>query len=251
MNRIQLAGTERVVAIQGDPNLEVLRKKHNDLDEGKIESIGKDNHEIYVDSGQLKALLQPFNVFKTISQGDFDKWDTDFLIEFIIRMHHSFAKKNAVIVYRLAQKVFYRHCENHPELLKLTEVIFLFLHDLLNQIRKEEFYFAYIRQIAGEKRHLQTSGNSGLIVLKHTTKLLQATHEKVFKNLKVIREITDNYRAPFDACHSYKSLFKKLKEFEKDMNLHFYLEKDILFVKAVALAGKNTEQDKYAEVMGF
>lgn len=251
MNGIQLYGSGSTVASHEAPNPGILRKKPYDFYKRKIGSIGNDNLEDYVDSEQLKTLLQPFKVFKTISQGDVDKWDTDFLIEFVIRIHHDFAEKNAVIVYRLAQKIFYRHCENRPELLKLTEVIFLFLHDLLNQIRKEGFYFAYIRQIAKERRHLQTSGNSDLKVLKYTAKLLQRTHEKVFKNLEVIRAVTNNYKAPLDACHSHKSLFEKLMEFEKVLILHFHLEKDILFVKAVALANKNTGQDRYAEVIGF
>ncbi len=69
MNRIQLAGTERAVANQGDPNPEILIDKRYDLYERKIESIGKGNHEIYVDSGQLKTLVQPFHCFKNNFQG--------------------------------------------------------------------------------------------------------------------------------------------------------------------------------------
>lgn len=239
INTRQFSGTERSVANGRYYNLEISEENRAGFSAGEMESSFEDSFEIFEEEEGLKKLPQPFNVFKTISQGDFDKWDTDFLIEFIIRTHHDFAKKNAVIVYCLAQKAFYRHCENHPELLTLTEVIFLFLHDLLNQIRKEEFFFAYIRQISKAKRHLQTPGNADLKVVKDTIKLLRNDQGKSLNYLKVIRQITDNYRIPSDACHSHKSLFEKLKELEEDLILHFRLEKNILFPKAAALAEKH------------
>ncbi len=243
MDTLQFAGTERAVANKRYYDTDISKKIRT-----RIESAGKSNFEIYATEEGLKKLLPPCNVFKTISHDDFEKWDIDFLVEYV-KTHHGFARKNAAVIYKHAQKVFYLHCENHPELIALTEVIFLFLHDLLNQIRKEEFFFAYIRQISKATRHLQTPGNADLKVVNDTIKLLRNDQEKSLNYLKVIRQITGNYRIPSDACHSYESLFEKLKLFEEDLILHFHLERDILFPKAAVLADKNTEQDKYAEVI--
>ena len=238
MDTLQLAGTERAVANKRYCDTEISKKNRT-----RIESTGKNNFAIYVKEEGLKKSLQPFNVFKTISRDDFEKWDIDFLVEYL-KTHHGFIRNNAALIYELAQKVFYRHCENHPELMTLTEVIFLFFHDLLNQMRKEEFFFAYIRQISKTKRQLQTPGNTVLKVVNDTIKLLRNDQEKSLNYLKAICQITGNYRIPSDACCSYKSLFEKLKEFEEHLIVHFHLEKDILFLRLSAFDHKNTEQIK-------
>ncbi len=244
MNARQFAGTKKHVHQERHYNTETSQKSRVDFNAGEMESI-ENNYEIYVTEEGLKKLHQPFNVLKTISCDGFQKWDTDFLIESIVKTHHEFAKDNAVIIYSLAQKVAYRHCESHPELLKLTEVIFLFFHDLLNEMRQEEFFFAYIRQIAKEKRHRQRPDNTDSKVLTDTLKLLQNDLEKALNYLKVIRQIAGNYKIPSDACHSYRSLLEMLKDFEEYLIVHFHLEKDILFLKLSAFDHKNTEQIKY------
>lgn len=243
MDTLQFAGTGRAVANKRYYNAEISKKNLTAVEDG-----GKSNIETCAKEEGLKKLLQPFNVFKTISRDDFEKWDIDFLVEYL-KTHHGFARKNATVIYEQGQRVFYRHCENHPELITLTEVMVLFLHDLLHQIKKEEFFFAFIRQISKTKRHLQTPGNADLKVVNDTIKLLRNDQEKSMNYLKVIRQITGNYRIPPDACHSYKSLFEKLQVLEEDLIFHFHLEKNILFPKAAALAEKNTTQDKNAEVI--
>ncbi|MEO9069384.1 MAG: hypothetical protein ABI261_00010 [Ginsengibacter sp.] len=248
MNIIQFTGPEREVANEGYLNHEIP-KEHLSINNRKIKSTLKEGHEVYVNEGQLKKLLSSFGNTKTISRDDFQKWDADFLIEFIVKTHHEFAKNNAVIIYSLAQKVTYRHCEHHPELLTLTEIIFMFFHDLLNEITQEEFFFAYIRQITKEKRHRQTTGNNDSKVLTDTLKLLQNDLGKALNYLKDIRQLTGNYKIPDDACYSYRSLFEKLKEFEEYLNIHFHLYKDILFLKLSAFDHKNTKRNKNIEVL--
>ena len=178
-----------------------------------------------------------FSLLKYLNQSPgngLGKWETDFLIDYIIKTHHDFAKKNAVIIYNLAQKVAYRHSDNHPELLTLNKIIFLFLHDLLNQMSKEEqSIFPYIRQTAKDKIYAEKY-NSIPQSLKGKIKLLHNEHAKAFTYLKVLRQVTNNFRIPSDACNSYNALFEKIKELEDDLNMHFHLEDDILFPNAIA-----------------
>ncbi len=181
---------------------------------------------------------------------DFEKWDTDLLIEYLIKTQHVFSKDNAGIIYCIAQEMLYKHSEKHPELITLTESIFLFFHDLLNQIKKEEFFFAYIRQIAKEKQDLQTSLNADLKALKATIKVLQNDQKKSLNYLKAIRQITENYKIPSDACHYFKTLFEKLNEFEESLMLHFHLEKDILFLR-LTLPEKKYNKKKCRSPKGF
>ena len=237
MDTLDFSGTRISVTDKRYSNPKISKKGFAGFRAGEIEKSVRDNYEMYETKEALKKLLQPLNVFKTISRNDFEKWDIDFLVEYM-QTHHGFTRKNAVAIYKQAQKVFYRHCENHPELLTLTEVIFLFLHDLFNQMEKEELFFSYIRQIAVKKRHQQIFINCGSRSLDDIIQSFENGHKKALNYLKVIRQITGSYKIPADACNSYKSVFEKLKEFEEDLILHFRLEKDIFFPKAIALAEK-------------
>ena len=84
---------------------------------------------------------------------EFNKCDTDLLIDYIIKTHHAIAKTNSIVIYNLTQKAVYRHGDRHPELKKFCEVAFLLFQNLLNQLLKEELYlFPVIRQAANDSK---------------------------------------------------------------------------------------------------
>ena len=65
--------------------------------------------------------------------------------------------------------------------------------------------------------------------------MMEMEHELVAKNLAEIRDLSDNYLLPDDACASYSLLYRMLDEFEEDLHLHVHLENNILFPKALEL----------------
>ena len=64
---------------------------------------------------------------------------------------------------------------------------------------------------------------------------MEMEHEMVAKNLEKIRELSNNYLLPEDACASYSLLYRTLEEFEEDLHLHVHLENNILFPKALEI----------------
>jgi regulator of cell morphogenesis and NO signaling len=197
-------------------------------------------NEAYFSAKTLNAMNIDGNEIKdAIDEGDntkFNKYDTDFLIDYIIKTHHAFAKKNAIIIYNLTQKVAYSHSHEHNELKKFNEVAFFFFHDLLNQMSKEEQnLFPYLRQTIREIKYKGKIDNAASQSLKEKIQLQQAEHKRSFNYLENFREITSDYEIPFDACNHYNSLFEKMKELEYDLTRHFYLEDEILSAKLIAL----------------
>lgn len=230
MNTIPFTETEGTVANERNFGLKIFKNKSIDLNQIKPGITGENSNR------SVKSVLQPFKVFKPSSRDDCGKMGTDFLIDYIIRTHHDFAKKNAVIIYVLAQKVFYRHSNTHPELLTINKIIFLFLHDLLNQIKeKEQFLFPRIRQKANYIKYAGINDNSILQPLTEKIKLLQSERTKTFTYLKALRQATNNFAIPSDDCNSYKSLFEKIKELEDDLIIHFHLEDNFLLPNVLPL----------------
>jgi len=169
-------------------------------------------------------------IYEESNKAKSGKYDTDFLIDYIITTHHTPTKKNSIIIYDLTQKVAYRHSDQHCELNKFSEVVFFFFHDLLNQMMKEEqTLFPYIRQIIKDIKPGGKNDDNTSQSLEQKIKSQQIEQRKTFNYLKVFREITNDYQIPSDACSYYISLFEKMKELERDLTMHFHLEDDILF----------------------
>jgi regulator of cell morphogenesis and NO signaling len=58
-------------------------------------------------------------------------------------------------------------------------------------------------------------------------------HEDAGDAMKRMRELTNNYTAPMDACNTYRALFDALRELELDMHRHVHKENSILFPRSV------------------
>lgn len=173
---------------------------------------------------QLKETLE--------TSGEFNTWDTESIIDHIINTHHRYAKENAVVIYNLSQKVAHRHSKNHPQFATLATEIFFFLHDLLNHMMKEEkTLFPNIRQLTKSGKILGFPAHTTFGTTGDSVRLMQEHHSAVSKELKVLRQLTDNYKLPEDACNLCSHLFKKMQEFETNLLIHVDLESNILFPK--------------------
>jgi regulator of cell morphogenesis and NO signaling len=64
---------------------------------------------------------------------------------------------------------------------------------------------------------------------------MERGHEQVETMLRTIREFTNQYIAPENACTSHFIVFAKLKELDNNLAQHMYLENDILLARAIKM----------------
>ncbi|KIA90240.1 hypothetical protein OA86_05075 [Kaistella jeonii] len=167
---------------------------------------------------------------------DYDKWELDFLTDYIVNTHHRYIKDNAENLNDLAIKVAEHHGDNHPELNRVSTIMYHFLQDLLdNTVREEEVLFPVIKQIVAKTRNTETETTYKIGSIEEPIKVLLKDHEIAGVDLSFFRKLTNDYTLPADACSSYEFLFKKMQEFESDLQTHIDLENNILFPKAIQL----------------
>jgi regulator of cell morphogenesis and NO signaling len=65
--------------------------------------------------------------------------------------------------------------------------------------------------------------------------MMMREHDTAGEILRELRALTSDYKAPDDACISYKTLYQALENFEKDLHQHIHLENNILFPKALEI----------------
>lgn len=235
MNTIQLTETVGAIAAKAYYKTEVFKSLGVDFWCNGNKTLNEISQEAGITVEQLIEALEQITVSKTISFQKFNNWDLDSLIDYIINTHHQYAKTSAVVIHDLAQKVANNHNEKHPELIKLTTALFLFFHDLLNHMKKEEqILFPNIKKLVKTKSYAEKGTYTTFGLIEELVRRMQKAHQTIVKDLKLFHELTNEYRLPEDACGSYKYLFEKLKEFENDLLLHFHLENNILFPKALA-----------------
>jgi regulator of cell morphogenesis and NO signaling len=173
---------------------------------------------------------------KVMPSQNFNAWELDFLIDYIINTHHAYVLKAIKLLDAYSAKVSKVHGEHHPPLLEIERLYQLARTELLQHLQKEEqILFPYIKRLVKAKRENGQFVNAHFGTLQNPIKMMLAEHDDVGDILKEIASLTLNYTPPEWACNTFKALYAKLDEFEQDLHLHVHLENNILFPKSIAL----------------
>lgn len=166
----------------------------------------------------------------------YDEWSSDFLADYIVNTHHSYVKKSLLELRTYAEKVMKVHGDLHPELLPIRQKVEEVNAELTAHLVKEEkVLFPYIKELVAAENGGQPLHAAHFVTIQNPIHMMEMEHELVGKNLAEIRELSQNYLLPADACASYRLLYRMLEEFEDDLFLHIHLENNILFPKAIEM----------------
>jgi regulator of cell morphogenesis and NO signaling len=176
---------------------------------------------------------------------DFNEWDIDFLSDYILNVHHRYLKKALPSAKGHVAHFLEGHKSKFPELAELELIIRRLMKEIPPHMQQEEeIIFPYIRQI--HRAYYNGQSYARLLVKtlrKPVEEVMMSEHQSVVKNLQRMRELTNNYTSPANACLTHKVTFSKLKEMDTDLIEHIHLETNILFPKAIAM-----EKELLAEI---
>jgi regulator of cell morphogenesis and NO signaling len=173
---------------------------------------------------------------KIMPSQNFNKWELDFLVDYIVNTHHSYVLEAIELLDAYATKVAKVHGEHHPPVIEIERLYRIVRNELLQHMQKEErILFPYIKKIVQAKNDRTTILESSFGSIKNPINMMEAEHEQAGNILKEIANLTMNYTPPEWACNTFKALYAKLDEFEQDLHLHVHLENNILFPKAIEM----------------
>jgi regulator of cell morphogenesis and NO signaling len=148
------------------------------------------------------------------------------LVNHIVLSHHRYLKETLPMISELMFKILRVHGVNHPELFKIHRTFSLLRMELEGHlVKEEEILFPAIKsaesyEALGEEKYKA-------LILD-----LETEHEGAGNLLKSLRELTDHYTIPADACTTFTITYQKLAELEVDTFHHVHLENNILFKHA-------------------
>ncbi|MGE0432780.1 MAG: iron-sulfur cluster repair di-iron protein [Planctomycetota bacterium] len=188
----------------GDPLQQVCEKKKLDV------SAVLDEIE--------KELAEP--------QEDARRWDSEplsDLIDHIVDTHHVFLREEMPRLEAMLRKVHRVHHARAPEQLDGLLSVYIAMKEELDQhmMKEEQILFPMIRQGSGEMADGPIS-------------VMLQEHDDAGEALRQIRDLTENYIVPQDACNTWRALWHGLEALEADLHQHIHLENNILFPRALA-----------------
>lgn len=155
------------------------------------------------------------------------------LIAHIVQDHHAFARQHLELIRELAFKVQRRHGASHPEIFKVVEELAGIRAELTHHFSCEEnVLFPHIEQL--EKSGQPVAHPVFANIQQPVTRMIM-DHNQTGDELRVLREATNNYLPPADACTTFRALYRALEELERDLHQHIHLENNILFPRALQL----------------
>ena len=234
-NNIEGGKTVGEIAAKDLRKAEVFKKYGIDFCCGGKKSLKQACEEKGLDVAVVEAELE--NPAQPVSSAnDYNRWEPDFLADYIYNQHHLYYYNERPILQGLITKVTQHHGSNHPELNYLYQLFTKLVEELdTHFMREEKVVFPFIKALVQVKRTGNREVLSSQPSLTEPIQIMEEDHEAAGEILEAMQKISNNYTAPEDACNSYQFLYKKLRELDEDLHQHIHLENNLLFPKALKL----------------
>lgn len=155
---------------------------------------------------------------------DWRETESGELIQHIINTHHAYLTKELPVLSEFTTKILRVHGTAHRELALLHRRFHEMKTELEQHlISEEQTVFPMLlwaerigTQEAAQRARREIGG-------------AEHEHSAVGEILRELRELTQDYTLPAEACRTYTLTFQKLEELEADLFQHIHLENNILF----------------------
>ncbi|MBX3252837.1 MAG: DUF542 domain-containing protein [Chitinophagaceae bacterium] len=193
-------------------------------------------------SKQLDTGMVVSQLNQSVNAGQFSllncaEWNTDFLVEFIQNIYHTYYKEALPDIQSLTKSFTDKHQKKFARLMELNVLLTELAAIIQSGIAiKENTLFPYIRRMAHAYEGKESY--AGLMVRtlqKPLNSLIPAGHEKVTSLITAIKTLTDNYTPPPLTCTSHKITFYKLQQLCNNLEQQLYVEYEVLYPKALLM----------------
>lgn len=151
------------------------------------------------------------------------------LIDHIIHKHHSYLNEELPSLTPYVTRLLRVHGAAQPHLAQIHRLFNELKVELEQHLIQEETEdFPLILEIE------QNRTDENIAKLKKVVENLESDHNHAGDLLKEIREVTNNFTPPENACGTYRLVYQRLEDLESNMFEHIHLENNILFPRALA-----------------
>ena len=191
-----------------------------------------------VNLAEIKKALNEMSIPYYLSSSiAYNEWSIDFLLDFIVNVHHDYLKKTVPIINKFITDIAAGHNHTISFIADLKSEFDKLSTVMLPKLQEEEdIIFPYIRQIAHAYQNTEPYARLLVRTLRKPLETMML-HNQEFTNhvFNELNRITNQYNLPADSCTTHQVLYNKLQELEKDFSQHIYLENNVLYPKTIAM----------------
>lgn len=191
-----------------------------------VEDVVKELNEVLHTSVNKEAALLNYI---TLSQ----------LCDYIVATHHAYVRQSSEQIALYLENISNKHAGRHPELVDILQLFTTIKKEMTDHMFKEEnILFPRIKELEKHYAEKMPLALPASAYIEAPIAMMEEEHESAGSLLEKIREKTNNYTAPADACTTYRVAFASLQAFEADLHQHVHMENNVLFPRAVEMIKK-------------
>lgn len=203
---------------------DIFRNAGIDFCCGGQESIASAvNHKPNIDLNSLLNKLNHIDNTEGNSTINPKFLNVESLIQYIQSAYHETLKEEFKNLTPYMTKLAKVHGPSHPYLLKLQDLYREFRDSMLDHIRKEDE--------EDFPKLIQYSQGQDVQNIKIILEDLINDHEDTGQLLNVMNQLTSDYQNPEEACGTWKLVYQRLQNIERQTHQHVHLENHVLFKK--------------------
>ncbi|MEX2436431.1 MAG: iron-sulfur cluster repair di-iron protein [Balneolaceae bacterium] len=211
----------------------VFREFNIDFCCGGHKTLGEVVAKKGIDVSEVEEKLKGLTWGVSSGAENYKDWTPDFLIDYIEQTHHRFVRQKSEEIKAYAAKVARVHGERHPENIEIFKNFSALTVELLNHLEEEENkVFPLIKELYRQSKEGVAVSEKQQDQLREELDAMLSEHEDAGGLMAEIRELSNQFTPPGDACTTYRILYQNLDGFEQDLHKHVHLENNILFKKA-------------------
>lgn len=151
------------------------------------------------------------------------------LVDHIVETHHAYLQAELPRLHAMAERVARVHGGHTPSLVQVFNIFCEMAEELSDHMMKEEqILFPAIKALC--------QGAGAAMPLDGPVARMLQEHDDAGNALAAMRELTNGFTPPPEACNTYRAMFAGLVELEEDLHRHIHLENSVLFPQALAMA---------------
>ncbi len=172
-----------------------------------------------------ETLIDEINELPNHNQGNINvKYlDAASLIQYIQSRYHETMREEFKNLSPYVTKIAKVHGPNHPFLIQLQDLYRQYRDGMLEHMAQEDEHDfpALIKLSRGEQ-------------VDHSSDIIQSLvddHTQTGQLLEDMRELTSQYQPPSEACQTWRLVYHRLENLERETHEHVHLENHVLFNK--------------------
>lgn len=223
------------IAAQNPATIKVFQRLGIDFCCGGKRPLGEACRERQITFGELTSALASVEAERAELPGADAKLGE--LIRFIVDRYHADLRVELPRLAQMAAKVNDAHGVKHPGTFPELVQVFAGLRSELesHMMKEERVLFPYVERLEALAAADESLPASPFGSIQAPIGMMEHEHDDAARALNRLRQLTNGYNPPADACNTFRGLYFGLAELEKALHEHIHLENNVLFPRATRL----------------